>query len=426
MNRFRMLILTLFLLAAIGLALLPAVRSRADAAGEPAALAAPPRQNGVEWVVRSDVFESNYPDGFAATLDASSPAGEVVRASLVWHRPVLRSTQTVWIEREPGEIDAESGTIRAAWEPDARLMLPPWSQFTYHWELRDDAGNVFATEPVTVEYADHTREWDRRESDDAIVYVQGLPGEIEAMVLDAMREQHDQYVAVWGQPLPYKPRIVLFGDYDAWLEWRTADHSTSETQVVVGQTFDQWGVIAQVVLGFDPKRAYEELAYGTVVHEIEHLYQAEFLWPTRRLFDIPGWFIEGDATFFELHQTYDYLARVQTMARGGELPPLLVGVADGPRTDGPTPRDGYDIGYSFWVWLQTTTGGLEAHHDLMALLAANTPFFEALETVTGMATTEIERGWRTWLGAAGDAPTLVPTWTPAAPLMFATPTPFGQ
>src|SRR5690606_321319 len=110
---------------------------------------------------------------------------------------------------------------------------------------------VYDTEPVTVEYADHTREWERRESEDAIVYAQGLPGEIETIVLDAMREQHDKYVAVWGQPLPYKPRIVLFGDYDAWLEWRTVDHHIGGTDVVVGQTFEQWGVIAQVVFGFD-------------------------------------------------------------------------------------------------------------------------------------------------------------------------------
>ena len=60
MNRFRVLVLSPFLLAAFGLALLP-VYSRADAAAEtPPGLAASPRQNSVEWVVRSDVFESNY------------------------------------------------------------------------------------------------------------------------------------------------------------------------------------------------------------------------------------------------------------------------------------------------------------------------------------------------------------------------------
>ncbi len=229
---------------------------------------------------------------------------------------------------------------------------------------------------------------------------------------------------MWGQPLPYKPRIVLFGDFDAWLEWRTADHNTSETSYVVGQTFDAWGVIAQVLLDTgDLDTAYRDLAYGTVVHEIEHLYQAEYLWPQRRLYDIPGWFVEGDASFFELDPSYNYLGRVQDMARSGQLPPLLVGVSDGPRIDGDTPRDGYDIGYSFSIWLVEKNGGLEAYSELMSQLAANVPFFDALESVTGMTTPEIERAWRMWLGASGDAATLVPTWTPAALPMFATPTP---
>lgn len=410
--------------ALVAVGLLNAALPVARAAESPAAQAEALAQNSVEWIVNADTFESVYPNGFIFTLDASSPAGTVARASLIWNRPTQRVGETMSILRETGEIDADTGLITASWQPDDTMMLPPWSQLAYHWELRDSAGNVFETDPVIVEYADNTRDWQRSESDDAVVYAESLTGDIESVVLDAMHAQHDQYVAVWGQPLPYKPRIVLFGDFDAWLEWRTADHSTSETQYVVGQTFDAWGVVAQVLLqDNDLQPAYRDLAYGTVVHEIEHLYQAEFLWPQRRLYDVPGWFIEGDATFFELDQSYDYLGRVQNMARGGQLPPLLAGVTDGPRIDGETPRDGYDIGYSFFVWLADKNGGLQAYHDVMALLGENTPFLDALEAVTGMTTQEIERGWRTWLGATGDAPTLVPTWTPAALPMFATPTP---
>jgi hypothetical protein len=411
--------------ALVALALLNAAMPMARAAESPAVQADAPAQNSVEWTVNSDTFESVYPDGFVVTLDATSPAGPIERASLIWNRPTQRAGETMSIFRQTGEIDPASGQIIASWQPDDTMMLPPWSQLAYHWELRDSEGNVLKTDPVVVDYADNTRDWQRSESDDAVVYAEGLTGDIESVVLDAMAEQHDKYVAVWGAPLPYKPRIVLFGDFDAWLEWRTADHNTSETQYVVGQTFDAWGVVAQVLLDEgNLDAAYRDLAYGTVVHEIEHLYQAEYLWPQRRLYDIPGWFVEGDASFFELGPSYDYLGRVQDMARSGQLPPLLVGVSDGPRIDGETPRDGYDIGYSFAVWLAEENGGLEAYNELMAQLADNVPFFDALESVTGMSSVqEIERAWRTWLGASGDAATLVPTWTPAALPMFATPTP---
>jgi len=109
------------------------------------------------------------------------------------------------------------------------------------------------------------------------VFASDLPGEVDELILERPGRAARAIRAVWGATLPYAPRIVLFGDYGAWLEWRTADRSTSRTEVVVGQTFDAWGVIAQVLTGFPSEPAYRELAYSTVLHEMEHLYQAEFL-----------------------------------------------------------------------------------------------------------------------------------------------------
>lgn len=381
------------------------------------------QSNTAEWTITEDVFESNYPVGFTVRVKAASSGGEIVRARLIWHRPSQRTNQTLTVYAEEGTIDPATGAVTASWVSDARKMVPPWVVLKYHWEFRDEAGNVYETEPVLAEYEDPTRAWTRSESDDAIVFTSDLEGNIEDLVLDAMAQRHDTYVAVWGDTLPYKPRIILFGDYEAWLEWRTADHNVSDTSVVVGQTFDEWGAIVQVLFGNDQGDAAQELAYGTVVHEVEHLYQNEFL-AGRKLFDTPGWFFEGDATFFEMLQSYDYEERVRNMARNNDLPPLLVGVADGPSVSGDTPRDGYDIGYTFFVWMQTLRGDLSVHYDVMVLLGQNVPFFEALETATGMSKTEIERSWRTWLGATTDAPTLIPTWTP--PAFLPSPTPFGN
>jgi len=200
------------------------------------------------------------------------------------------------------------------------------------------------------------------------------------------------------------------------MEWRTVPEY-SDTSRIVGQTFDTWNAIVQVLYGENLEQAIDELAYSTVVHEMEHLYQAEYVAATRDIYDVPTWFPEGDATFFELHQSYDYLGRVQQMARNGELPPLLVGVADAPRTDGDTARDGYDIGYSFFVWMQEQAGDLSWHREAMQLLAEDVPFFEMLEQVTGMSQAEIEQNWRVWLGASPMAPTLIPTWTPYLPVI---------
>jgi hypothetical protein len=389
----------------------------------PAAIAAPlARQNDpAGWTVGAPTVESIYPAGMIFRLRAESSGGPIVRARLVWYRPVLRPGAIRRVQVEEARIDAGTGELVAVWQPDGLIMLPPWSVVAYHWELRDAAGSDFETGPQTAEYADHTRPWIRSESRDAIVFASDLPGDVDRLILDALAAQRERYEAVWGAALPYAPRIVLFGDYGAWLEWRTADRSTSRTEVVVGQTFDAWGVIAQVLTGFPSEPAYRELAYSTVLHEMEHLYQAEFL-SGRRQADVPGWFYEGDATFFEIEQSYDYLGRVRALAAAGDLPALLVGLADAPQVSGRSPRLGYDIGYSFFEWLRESTGGLEAHRAIMALLGEDVPFFDALEQALGRSTGAIERDWRVWLGASEAAPTLVPTWTPLP--FFATPTPF--
>lgn len=377
------------------------------------------------WTVGTPTVRSVYPAGLIFRVRARSSAGPITRARLVWYRPVLRPGATRHVQVEEATIDTARGELVATWHPSGLLMLPPWSVLAYHWELRDAAGNTFETEPRIAEYADLTRPWIRTESEDAIVLSSDLPATVHGLILDALAAQRKRYEAVWGASLPYRPRIVLFGDYAAWLEWRTADRTTSRTSFVVGQTFDAWGVIAQVLTGPPSEVAYRELAYSIVLHEMEHLYQAEFL-SSRRRMDVPGWFTEGDATFFELEQSYDYLRRVRGLAESGALPPLLVPMPDAPRVDGANPRLGYDIGYSFFAWLRESTGSLDAHRSIMALLADDVPFFEALEQALGLPTAEIESRWRVWLGASPVAPTLVPTWTP--PPFLPTPTPmlFGR
>ncbi|MCZ7540566.1 MAG: hypothetical protein M5U29_11780 [Anaerolineae bacterium] len=285
--------------------------------------------------------------------------------------------------------------------------MPPWLGVTYTWQATDTAGNSFQSEPVSVEYADNTREWTRTEGDDIIVFTESLPEEVGAMVVDAMAQQRELFRAAWGDLLSYKPRAILFGDNDAWVEWQIGEVNPR----VLGTTVSDWGATVQRVSGND----YRDLAYGTVPHEIAHIYQDEFVG-----FLPVSWFNEGNATFFEANQQYDYLAHVRAIAASGRLPALLDG--SGPSIRGVNARDGYDIGYSFWLWL-TDTYGIEAHREVMRLIRGGVARNVALEQVTGLSASDIEARWRVWLGASEAAPTLFPT-----PTMFTFPTvtPFGR
>lgn len=415
-------VIVVMMAVVMSLALLNRVTPLASARDvEPPGAAEPVFQNSGGWTISGDLFTSKYPEGFSFSIKASSSGGDIERARLIWNKATLRATET----RQVYAIDAEqvtrSGMYYAAWEPDMTKMLPPWSLLAYHWEFRDAAGNEFKTEPVQVEYADTTQDWKRSESEDAIVFTLKLDDSVRQEALDALAQQRDKYLAVWGAPLPYRPRIVLFGDMVAWEAWRTVPEYGSG--VVVGQTFDEWGVIAQVAYPAPSAETLYELAYATVPHETEHLYQREFL-SGRNRGDMPGWFLEGDATFFQIAHYEDPLGYVREKAANGTLPRLLTpNPADAPRIDGDDWMDGYYGGYTFFLWLEQTTGGLNAEAEAMKLLASDTPFFDTLEQVTGMTVDQIERNWRVWLGAPAEPPTLVPTWTPPAMPWIMTPTP---
>lgn len=238
------------------------------------------------------------------------------------------------------------------------------------------------------------------------MFTQNLPDDLGQMVVDAMEQQRDLFEEAWGGLLPYKPRAILFGDYEAWEEWQI----TFVNPRVIGTTSSDWGATVQRVSGTD----YRDLAYGTVPHEIAHLYQNEFV----GFLSAVSWFNEGNATFFEANQQYDYLARVRDIAASGRLPNLLQD--SGPSIRGTNARDGYDIGYTFFLWL-TETYGIEAHRELMQAIRGGTGRNAALEQVTGLSLAEIESAWRVWLGASEVAPTLAPTPTM---LVFPTVTPF--
>jgi hypothetical protein len=360
-----------------------------------------PRQSAsnVKWSVSDMAFQSKYPKGFSFSVKITSSAGPVVRGRVIWsHAPGTQRSR-------PITVDPTTGMITAEWDVTAGQAVPPWVGITYYWDVGDSEGNTFQTEPQYVEYEDKGHNWIRTESQDIIVFSENLPDSVNQMSMDAMAQQRETYRAAWGDLLPYKPRAILFGDRPAWDEW----HVGATDPHVIGTTSSDWGGTAQVAYQED----LTDLAYGTVPHEVAHLYQAAFT-----IMPAGDWFIEGNATFFELHQQYDYLASVQLLAAAGELPPLLEG--PGPAVSGQNARDGYDIGYTWWKWL-VDNYGLDGHRKLIQLLDQGVSRNKAIEEVTGLSISEVESRWRVWLGASAVPPTLIPL--PTAP-GFPTPTPF--
>jgi hypothetical protein len=375
-----------------------------------------PTDNGdsAQWKIASMTFQSQYPKGFTFALDISSTGGKIVEAGVIWqHNPVGPR------RRAQGKIDP-SGKITATWTATAGDSVPQWVGVNYWWTLKDAAGNSYETPHKYDEYADNTRKWNRAESDDVIVFWQdGLPANLGQAVIDAMRANRPIYYRAWGKLLNYRPRVIVYADDKPFTEWNPGVNVAVGGVRTVGQTSQSWGGTVQLYTG---RGGPQGLASGTVLHEVGHLYQYANGGASNEC-----WFIEGDATYFEVYQEYDYLARVQEMAASGDLPTLQNG---GPSCRGGNARDAYDIGYAFFKWLEETYGP-GAHLNVWTQIGNGKPLRQALQTVTGLDFVAMETKFRAWLGMANpEPPTAMPTLSftfPPTPtyesVVDATPTP---
>lgn len=348
-----------------------------------------------EWTISDNTFESRYPNGFVFTVKASSSAGEIENATVVWsHAPRNQ-------RRASGQYVEDQELFVGSWPGIAEDSLPPWVAVNYQWRFTDVAGNTYTSIWYRGgEYSDTSTTWHRYESEDIIAFIEeGFPEDMGQQVLDAMAAQRETFLQAWGGLLSNKPRAILFYNNQSWLGWRRGETSAS----LAGQTSSDWGGTVQRLASGGPLA----MAWGTVLHEVGHLYQQEFA-PSG--FPPGSWWNEGNATFFELIQDYDYEQRVRNLAVRGSLPALLMGTGPGQNSVGADGqiRLGYDTGYTFFKWL-VVNYGLDAHYQIVQRVRDGSDRNAALEDVTGLSVNEIETQWRVWLGASPDAPTLFPT-----------------
>ncbi|MBX3062109.1 MAG: hypothetical protein KF726_03985 [Anaerolineae bacterium] len=357
-----------------------------------------PTDNGGSaiWTVEDVIFNSQYPRGGRFTIKVNNSIAKIVSAQVIYqHNPAAR-------QRANATFDADSGYWIARMPGSD---LPQWVAVDYYWRLTDAAGNVYQTETINDAYTDTRREWRMAESEDIIVYWEdSLPEQMGDAVIEAMHERRQFYYDAWGKLLGYRPRAIIYdGDHPEVLEeWSYRNYTTEPgaTTYLGGFTTREYG--AFVGIYYASRESVRRFAYGTVLHEVGHLYQYE---NGGMGFSSAIWFIEGDAEYNSDHSSSlrRALQVARQLAASGDLPPL--------DEIGRTDRMAYDVGYAFFKWF-TEKYGEGAHLELMQLVSRGIGVEKALERYTGMSFYEVETEFRDWLGAPNAAlPTMMPTPT---------------
>ncbi len=323
---------------------------------------------------------SRYPAGVEYVFEGSSAAGDIERVQVIWW------TNTGTPERSPLRWDAEQGV----WTFFDRLYSPPWYQIHYRFRAVDSQDNIYETPEQVSEYADNTRKWLRRENDDIIVLMFGARDSLVDDLFWSAAASILRLEDAFGFSLDYKPYVVVMPDQASFQEWQ--EHPDP---YLAGLTLQELGYTIQTL-----QWGETDLVHTTIPHELTHIFQGF----VRKARDLPTWLIEGNATYFEPTQQYDYERRVRDAAAW--LPTLQRDMTA--NETGPDGRNRwtYDVGYTFIkYWIDNY--GWESHRAFWE--AQKTMNFRAaLEAATGVTFEELENGWRTWLGAGGPAPTLIP------------------
>ncbi len=394
-------------------------------------------QSAADFTVGDTTLTSHYPRGMTFTLEASSSAGEVTRATLFYElRTGLR-------ERENGTFDPEAGVWVA--EPyRVRGGMPPWVDFNYWWVLTDSAGNTFETEKQYGIYEDNTREWWSIDTDDITLYWFGEMPDLGDPVAEAMVEMREHFTRGWGRTLSYKPLAILFPPGDIWNEYVEGGvnpNAAGFTQPSEGFTVQRIPTLRDPVAHASLRDTCGGYWYGnrentpeewrlqdmihTIVHETVHLYQADFRMSG------PQFWTEGQADYFASLSGWrnrDSESRMIAYgAAGYDLPTLQGGQMGGGSTNAADGcrAIGYAVGETFIRFIVTNYGGLETHRAILQALPGN-GVEGGIAQALGKPFVDVENEYRTYLGLPPVAilPTPTPFTLPTAPA-FVVPTPPG-
>ena len=369
--------------------------------------------------------ESRYPQGVRFFVTASSP--DEINEIRLFFKKTGRVTASAYraLEFDSGDlVNAESILSTGA----GLNYMPPGTEISYFFEIRDEAGSVHRTPDQKIVYSDSRFDWQILSSGPIIVYHYGQNSEERAqMALEAAIEAMARMAPVLGFDPSEPIRIVsysTYGDMLAALPLRQqiiAGHVQTE-----GMAFGDERVV--LIRGFDP------MVRGITSHEITHLAVAEVT--GRAKIRIPAWLDEGLAEYGNIEPSPVYEEALRQSITLDQVRPLRTLASFS--GDANRIMTAYGQGRAVVGYLISTYGTARIA-ELMQAIRRDLNIDQALERVYGFDQWGLDNKWRKSMGldplprpeepeprllpSPTPTRTPVPTPTRAAPSPTPAPTP---
>jgi hypothetical protein len=356
--------------------------------------------------VLSDEFEVNYPSSVDFSLSVSSDSSDIASIRLLWQAGPGDSFTARSVNFRPSQTVTVSSGLNTQF-----LRLPPFSQITYRWQIRDQTGNELTTENRTIEYEDYTNDWQEIENEYIRLLWYDLDKAVVSDLFGVADEAYHRLARDFGVELDRRPIVLIYPDQHSFMD---VQRFMNNVEFVIGRYFPGHNITINLVAP-DMDR---DLYVDTIAHELSHLYSDNFYVGYSR---IPLWLEEGLATFNEDADIEPELQQVTQAAEGGNLVPFIY-LGNAIRDDNIQVANlAYAEGATVFQFIRERWGQ-ENIVEFLSAFRRTTNVGDVTTALFGLNLAEFEMAWREWLGFPVESvPQLVPTPT-LRPFMFATPT----
>ena len=335
-------------------------------------------QSGV--TVHSNQASYQFGQLMRFSLEATSET-PVESAALLFSTPDMPNTLTAQIDLTAAEEVAISHQI------DLRqIRFQPFAPVTWVWSLTLESGQEVALEAETVLYRDDRFIWSGLDDEQAAVYWAEGDATLGQAALDSHAESLARIQEIVPATLPQIVQIYLYP-------------TSSDLQAALRLTGYEWAGghaspdLAVILIALPSQVTAEVELRRTLPHELTHLLLAEATGPSYE--QLPAWFEEGLATYFEIDQNPAFAALVQDAVDSGSTIHFSELCLDFPHS-GEQALLAYAQSRSLVEMIQAEYG----NHTLTQFVIAfrdGSGCEGAVQRVLGISLQELERSWQAQL-----------------------------